>query len=57
MPTATDLTNLEAAASDYARTMERKYIAKRGGSVPAWVALNVWISAYDSFLRRPDRQS
>ncbi len=46
--------NLEAAALDYAKQMEARYIAKRGGNVPAHASQNVFDWAYASFMTQED---
>lgn len=47
--------NLETAAAQYAEHMQAKYIAKRGGSVPASAALDVYMWAFNRFMANPDR--
>jgi hypothetical protein len=48
------MTNLEAAAEAYAQKMQAAYVAKRGGSVPANVALGVYIWAFNRFMQNPE---
>lgn len=47
-------TNLEAAAEQYAQRKQAEYVAKRGGSVPASAAFNVYVWAFNRFLAKPD---
>ncbi len=44
------MTNLEAAAHDYATKRMGAYIAKRGGSVSAKAAQSVYDWAYSRFI-------
>lgn len=48
------MSKLEAAAERYARRKEAAYIAKRGGSVPAGAALNVYMWAFNKFMANPE---
>lgn len=47
-------TNLEAAAAEFARRAEAAYVAKRGGTVPAQAALNVYLWAFNRFIANPE---
>lgn len=46
----TNLSNIEAAADAYAKRKEAAYIQKRGGHVPANVALGIYIWAFNRFV-------
>lgn len=48
------MTNMEAAATAYAREREAAYIRKRGGAVSARAAFNVFCWAYDRFMKNPE---
>lgn len=47
------MTNLEAAAEAFAQKKQAAYIKKRGGSVPAKAALDVYLWAFKSFIANP----
>lgn len=51
------MSNLEAAAEAFAQQKQAAYVAKRGGSVPAKVAFDVYLWAFNSFLKNPDQSA
>jgi hypothetical protein len=48
------MSNIEAAAEVYAQRKQREYVMKRGGSVPARAAFDVYMWAFQRFMRNPD---
>lgn len=48
------MSNLEAAADAYAKQKQAAYIAKRGGSVPAKAALDIYLWAFNKFVANPE---
>ena len=48
------MSNLEAAADAYAKQKQAAYIAKRGGSVPAKAALDIYLWAFNKFVSNPE---
>ena len=47
------MSNIEAAAEAYAQKMQAAYVAKRGGRVPVKAAFDVYLWAFNSFMRNP----
>lgn len=48
------MSNLEIAADHYAKQKQASYIAKRGGSVPAKAALDIYLWAFNRFIANPE---
>lgn len=48
------MTNLQAAAEEYAQRKQAQYVAKRGDRVPARAAFDVYMWAFNRFVNNAE---